>query len=368
MKKEEVEVGPFSMIDGYLPILPEVSINENPDETGAIIEKPDHDFVQIQRKSKARPRFASKGPYQCDKCGKRRSSVKLLESHLLYYHDDAYTTCQICKTVFRHNRTLISHIKRKHSKYFAGFPGTCIKKEHAALVTVVKDEHTIPEAAPERSNRCVSSNKFFINHDSPGRHDLKSKETDGTNERLRCTHCGNKFTTQDGLTTHIIHFHQRLFECDLCEIKERSKFMMENHMKAVHLKMLMLTCWFCKPNKVFKRIRELREHSETKHSDERNYICQHCGKAYKTDKALRNHLKSGHGKLEQCQKCGKMVGHMSAHLNAHRRWEREKLKEVPLHSLWKTDKTIKYENSRQIRSPEGDLCETVAMPPMPDGV
>lgn len=71
--------------------------------------------VRYQKKFQTILDFTSEGPSQCDRCGRKSSSLRSLDLHLLLGHKETDTTCKLCDKTFIHKRSLKFHVKSSHT-------------------------------------------------------------------------------------------------------------------------------------------------------------------------------------------------------------------------------------------------------------
>ncbi|XP_073812582.1 uncharacterized protein isoform X25 [Musca autumnalis] len=118
--------------------------------------------------------------------------------------------------------------------------------------------------------------------------------------------------------------YKKTFQCEKCSKTFSSKASFEHHMVAKHVprEEFKFECPECK--KKFRNRRYYREHVREHHNpDQKDYICEICGKVLSKAKALYIHNRKVHmpKKRSQCTYCGKWYStrpHMLAHFyNMH---------------------------------------------------
>ena len=116
--------------------------------------------------------------------------------------------------------------------------------------------------------------------------------------------CGEKFKNPKELDTHIRQFHTVTdHQCPKCNMYCTTKSGLNNHIYTC-FNIRNFKCSEC--GKAFFRKHHLDDHMKSKHSDEKNYVCEvkDCGKAFKTENELKKHKKShSDERTHQCPYC-----------------------------------------------------------------
>lgn len=108
-----------------------------------------------------------------------------------------------------------------------------------------------------------------------------------TELRFECSECQKKFKVKSSLAKHmLIHSDVKDFSCADCGKMFKSKALLDRHV-YVHVKKP-YKCTICL--KLFRYMRSRDYHMNTVHTDELNYHCSHCQKAFKTKTYLSTHL------------------------------------------------------------------------------
>lgn len=106
-----------------------------------------------------------------------------------------------------------------------------------------------------------------------------------------CPECDKGFYQKDRLKTHeLTHSNERPFECQICNLSFRRKYELNKHGRVhdanLKEKLKKYVCEKC--GKKNYSIADLNRH-ELKHSDVRNFQCEHCEKAFKDKYTLKCH-------------------------------------------------------------------------------
>ncbi|KAK0132783.1 Zinc finger protein 142 [Merluccius polli] len=221
---------------------------------------------------------------KCSTCQRRFDTKKSLEAH---QRGHLGHRCQLCSFASRTRQLLAQHILEEHEEEEDGEEGTdkplkCSHCEFSCRYRLVLEQH------------------------------LRSH---GGTRLYKCTDC--KYTTRNKqkITWHIrIHTGEKPYRCEQCSYTCSDPFRLKIHMR-VHQpekKYLCTECGYkCKWQTQLKyhmtkhtgekayacsdcayrtnRADALRAHRDTQHCDARSYVCEKCGKAFKTRFILKTH-------------------------------------------------------------------------------
>lgn len=130
--------------------------------------------------------------------------------------------------------------------------------------------------------------------------------------KYECEVCGKVFTKELILRRHMSHHHDIPFElkftCTVCGKAFKKDSHRRRHEKTVHksadLSDTIYPCPFCE--KKFQKAPNVKTHIKVVHSTEKPYICEECGKAFKTIGALKEHKYTHTEECPfQCSSCDK---------------------------------------------------------------
>ena len=141
-------------------------------------------------------------------------------------------------------------------------------------------------------------------------HMKKCKRLKDETGKLVCNLCNKAFADAKGLKYHIDKDHENItYKCDLCEKILSSKQAHDNHMKYACEKVphQPFVCDIC--GKSFKTPRSLKSHFESNHSEsEMGFQCDKCEKQFKKQTSLKYHINIVHlglkpEKNQSCPQC-----------------------------------------------------------------
>lgn len=116
--------------------------------------------------------------------------------------------------------------------------------------------------------------------------------------KFRCGECEKYFATNSLLCSHRLYAHSirdtRELTCHICKKQLKTKSCLKMHIESVHAKITQSSCDIC--NKVYSTKYERDKHFKLNHTDDSDreyFVCQSCGKLFRTAELLRKH-KSSH--------------------------------------------------------------------------
>jgi len=209
--------------------------------------------------------------FQCDTCGKSFHRQLTLHKHLLVHTEDPQARqffCDQCGKSYKFAQDLREH-KERHS------------------------DTIIP---------CTLCDMTFKGHVHYRKHFLYK-------HRLihECHICHKKFSYQSVLRTHLAgHTGERPYVCDICGASYQGQSSLSSHIASVHEKRQRVKDKFCTMcEKSFYTNSKLKLHMSY-HTEERNHVCDECGKSFKIKQHLMHHMES-HGNINiQCEHCDRM--------------------------------------------------------------
>ncbi|XP_062972840.1 zinc finger protein 142 isoform X2 [Elgaria multicarinata webbii] len=309
--------------------------------------------------------------FACSHCEARFSSETALKQHVLRQHEEKVSYgCPRCAFVCHSEATLKCHAQKQHPHlecatcketlatreeleehkklHFSHRCHLCsfAAKERQQLVSHYVEAHE-SSGTEERPLRC-SFCDFGCHHQLVFDHHMKGH---GGTRVYKCSDC--KYTTKNKqkITWHIrIHTGEKPYKCHQCQYACADPSRLKYHMR-IHKEERKYLCPECgykckwvnqlkyhmtkhtgvKPYQCDEcdyctnRADALRIHKETRHREARSFICEQCGKAFKTRFLLKTHLKKhSEEKPYVCNVCYRgfrwaagLRHHYLTHTNAH---------------------------------------------------
>ncbi|XP_068102146.1 zinc finger protein 142 [Hyperolius riggenbachi] len=254
-----------------------------------------------------------KATYECSLCPFSCHSQATLRCHGQKHH--LQLECVICKETFTRRQDLEEHRK----SHFAHHCQQCqyAAKDRQQLVNHYAEVHetsALPGAEGEKGSLHCPFCAFSCNHQLVYDHHVKGH---GATRLYKCSDCNYSTRNKQKITWHSrIHTGEKPYKCHLCTYACGDPSRLKYHMR-IHRdekKYLCPECGYkCKWVNQLKyhmtkhtglkpyqceecdyctnRADALRVHRETRHREVRSFICEQCGKAFKTRFLLKTHLK-----------------------------------------------------------------------------
>ncbi|NXQ39334.1 ZN142 protein, partial [Catharus fuscescens] len=309
--------------------------------------------------------------FGCSRCEARFSSETALKQHVLRRHEEKVSYgCPRCDFVCHSEATLKCHVQKQHphlecstcketfatrealeehkTQHFSHRCELCsfAAKERQQLVRHYVESHE-PTASKDKPLHCPFCD-FACQHQLVFDQHMKGH---GGTRVYKCSDCEYTTKNRQKITWHIrIHTGEKPYKCHLCKYACADPSRLKYHMR-IHKeerKYLCPDCGYkCKWVNQLKyhmtkhtglkpyhcdeceyctnRADALRVHKETRHQEARSFICEQCGKAFKTRFLLKTHLKKhSEEKPYVCNACGRafrwaagLRHHYLTHTNEH---------------------------------------------------
>ncbi|NWU76196.1 ZN142 protein, partial [Onychorhynchus coronatus] len=287
-------------------------------------------------------RHEEKVSYGCPRCGFVCHSEATLKCHVQKQHP--HLECSTCKETFTTREALEEH----RTQHFSHRCELCsfAAKERQQLVRHYMESHE-PAAPQDKPLHCPFCD-FACHHQLVFDQHMKGH---GGTRVYKCSDCEYTTKNRQKITWHIrIHTGEKPYKCHLCKYACADPSRLKYHMR-IHKEERKYLCPDCgykckwvnqlkyhmtkhtglKPYRCDEceyctnRADALRVHKETRHQEARSFICEQCGKAFKTRFLLKTHLKKhSEEKPYVCNACGRafrwaagLRHHYLTHTNEH---------------------------------------------------
>ncbi|XP_019597395.2 zinc finger protein 142 isoform X2 [Rhinolophus sinicus] len=277
------------------------------------------------------PAEATEGPLHCPRCGLLCPSPASLRGHSCKQHPRL--ECGACQQVFPSRPALDEHRRQQHFSHRCQLCDFAAR-ERVGLVKHYVEQHEDAAAAASDGGgdagrpplRCPFCD-FACRHQLVLDHHVKGH---GGTRLYKCTDCAYSTKNRQKITWHSrIHTGEKPYRCHLCPYACADPSRLKYHMR-IHKEERKYLCPDCgykckwvnqlkyhmtkhtglKPYQCpeceyrTNRADALRVHQETRHREARAFMCEQCGKAFKTRFLLRTHLrKHSEAKPYVCNVC-----------------------------------------------------------------
>jgi len=140
-------------------------------------------------------------------------------------------------------------------------------------------------------------------------------------EAVKCQECDRHFPYPKDLKRHTLkHSNEKPWCCDLCGKTFRSEWNVKFHKERVHGdKTKDIPCKICDKTFAFEDL--LKAHIRNMHKQEKSWACEQCGKTFKLKQALLRHMVTHTDerpfKCDICEKLFKSARDLTAHQRTH---------------------------------------------------
>ncbi|XP_058294195.1 zinc finger protein 142 isoform X2 [Hylobates moloch] len=279
------------------------------------------------------PAETTEGPLHCSHCGLLCPSPASLRGHTRKQHPRL--ECGACQEAFPSRPALDEHRRQQHFSHRCQLCDFAAR-ERVGLVKHYLEQHEETSAAVAASDGDGDAGQpplhcpfcdFTCRHQLVLDHHVKGH---GGTRLYKCTDCAYSTKNRQKITWHSrIHTGEKPYHCHLCPYACADPSRLKYHMR-IHKEERKYLCPECgykckwvnqlkyhmtkhtglKPYQCpeceycTNRADALRVHQETRHREARAFMCEQCGKAFKTRFLLRTHLrKHSEAKPYVCNVC-----------------------------------------------------------------
>ena len=250
--------------------------------------------------------------YSCKECKFRCSEANRLEFPKLEHKTTSgIYQCDKCDRAFKNTYTLYMHDYHIHTESAKQF--ACSKCEYRTYTIQNLRLHEL-----RHTLTCPKCNECFADFKDLNKH---MTEQHSTRSCLHvCSECGESYPTKSLLKFHEAKHATKAgiksFLCNRCGKGFTSDIALRQHVSRVHKEKKKHQCNTC--GQLFKEKNALRRH-QVQHFDELKHVCDLCGKTYNRLHTLSLHMATHSGsKSHKCQHCGNSYytnEHLQKHIN-----------------------------------------------------
>lgn len=259
------------------------------------VQVPDVEYDNMQDlKKHMREAHNDKGYLKCHLCDKKCNIRSMLLIHKDFHLNPDKYRCDICGNVYQN---LPKHREGAHTtpgeaSFCCEHCGKALTSEKS-LKSHVERKHAVKDVTCDICHKPF--NKTALESHRRVVHESAS---------YMCTHCPRMFKSKFSLNRHQEEHEEKVRErvkCQICGVTFKHKYILTKHIDSVHTKEAPVSCDVC--GKQFKSKHHLWSHkSDT--CNNRRYDCTICGRVFKVKVRLTEHMTTHTGKsLYQCTFC-----------------------------------------------------------------
>ena len=247
------------------------------------------------------------GKYSCDKC----DNELFFDKHALEYHQEtqhsASATCKVCSKVLKNRLMLKTHMSVMHSDKSVvcehcsrEFKAELYLKRHIAR------QHSNTSQCKFPCTLCMHNKGRCNSEEGLQKHLLECH----SGLEYQCEQCDKTFASPYARTSHKRNQHEeKTLQCDQCDKRFVLGSKLRAHMKETHQKTKDQICPHC--GEAFgPHSQNFRAHVN-RHTDNRQFGCDTCGKSFLVERHLKSHMKR-HTLPYFCDKCDLRFGSSDA--------------------------------------------------------
>lgn len=255
--------------------------------------------------------------HKCVNCGYECTALQL-RIHLQEHRNQTEYKCDQCERVFKK----LNHLNTHRVKHLKEFPYKCEKCGKGFVIKTNYDCHMLThDTNQELPHECRQCLKRFSNPEHLNRHMVIHTENVSYSVKYKvckCHHCLKTFKDRYDLKTHTcVPVEQAVntrFPCKICNKVFKNSSGLYNHNRNIHkLKGAKVLCSVCG-----NHVSNIYNHM-MRHTGEKPFQCNQCGKRFVGKPQLRQHLLVHSGlKPFVCSVCAKAFNNLY-NLQVHER-------------------------------------------------
>ena len=256
--------------------------------------------------------------FKCEDCDIKMKGRLTFKKHQMKYHDlqenNLTTNCPYCEkglsNIYNYNMHIVLlHREKAHLHPEIVFKKDCTECDEKFYKIFDLNKHSKSVHGKSlRTLKCKFCDEKLTNRAKLRIHmlalhmdQLGQSGLSGYVKNVPCPYCSELFTTKSYINHHIYKRHTDKLEqhpeiklnysCEQCNKHFLSKCDLQDHNAVNHG--MELPCRFC--DKKFTHISSRRSHIAENHKNEKN-MCEQCPKVFKTNAAVRKHIRVSHSK------------------------------------------------------------------------
>ncbi|GBP46291.1 Zinc finger protein 112 [Eumeta japonica] len=265
--------------------------------------------------------------YACRECSHISNTCNQAREHEKWHKGHTYS-CEICGQVFRKSTTRLTHVRLRHpTQHVCDVCGDSFIGSHGLTMHKRRTHKDTPEETVNSDGYCADCDFRFASKHALDKHVSSSAKHSGHSQFCHnCRMCGDAYETEETLRAHYKTHAPAggaggTAECDQCGAQFSNAKKCAAHHRRVHLGLKYannknIVCEICGKKCTSKAT--LQYHQRT-HTGEKPYQCNVCPKRFSVRQRLQIHARTHTGERPYpCPHCPKAFRHKPA-LNRHAR-------------------------------------------------